>query len=660
MRLSAPKGKSDNMTFKIKFISISLVPALLMSAPALAQQYSANNAGATSAEAISAQARGAEELRAAIKRLALRPTDTDALIDAGNAALLLGDAKAALNFFTRADALQPSQGRIKLGMAIANVRTENPFDALRMFDEAVKLGIAERTVAPDRALAYDLLGNFTRAQFDYNLARTAGLSDRLLVQQAVSLSLGGNHDAADDILLPLLRKNYGEAWRARAFLLAARGDFKESRKVARGFMDIGSASRIERYLRLMPKLTGAQQAAAINLGHFPYNNIGKDSNAVKNVADAYGQNGLSGDGRLIPSGDPLGTKTTSQSSRKARTKSSKKAAMNVNLPASLARPVAGLSQKRRGPLMPIEIAQRRIISAEKAAANLVAAPLPVPAPILAPAIAAAPVQKIAVPVEQPKIAAAKPDLKPKPEPKPAPKPAQKPKAIATPKIAAAAEAAPKVIAAPPIAPKAAPKTISAAQDSVPAIADLIEKVTAPSPTIASAPVNKTPVNKAPANTPSVQNPPEQKISGFDLGKIVNAIEIPENEKKSDVVPVDLDNLPPVKKKKAPEKNVSKNVEKKADKIAVPANPARYWVQIATGDAGAFPGDMRIKRRKFPALFKNRYGWSSPWSRSSRLVVGPFDDLKSAKKWEADYREEGGDSYVWRSGNGTKVDPLPKK
>ena len=173
-------------------------------------------------------------------------------------------------------------------------------------------------------------------------------------------------------------------------------------------------------------------------------------------------------------------------------------------------------------------------------------------------------------------------------------------------------------------------------------------------------MNKTPVNKAPANTPSVQNPPEQKISGFDLGKIVNAIEIPENEKKSDVVPVDLDNLPPVKKKKAPEKNVSKNVEKKADKIAVPANPARYWVQIATGDAGAFPGDMRIKRRKFPALFKNRYGWSSPWSRSSRLVVGPFDDLKSAKKWEADYREEGGDSYVWRSGNGTKVDPLPKK
>ena len=77
------------------------------------------------------------------------------------------------------------------GLATATVRTENPFEALRLFDDAIRLGISERSIAADRALAFDLLGNFGRAQQDYQLARTVSNSDDLIVKQAISASLGG-------------------------------------------------------------------------------------------------------------------------------------------------------------------------------------------------------------------------------------------------------------------------------------------------------------------------------------------------------------------------------------------------------------------------------------------------------------------------------------
>jgi Flp pilus assembly protein TadD len=159
---------------------------------------------AAPAAPIIAEPAGAAELRAAMRRISLNPSDADAMADAGNAALALGDANAALNFFTRANTLRPGNSRIVAGLATATVRTENPFEALRLFDQAVSLGANERAIALDRALAFDLLGNFNRAQQDYKLARTASISDDLVIRQAVSLSLAGQKDAADAMLLPLL------------------------------------------------------------------------------------------------------------------------------------------------------------------------------------------------------------------------------------------------------------------------------------------------------------------------------------------------------------------------------------------------------------------------------------------------------------------------
>ena len=261
---------------------------------------------------------GAVELRDAMRRISFNPSDADALADAGNASLLLGDANAALNFFTRANALRPNTSRIVSGLATATVRTENPFEALRLFDDAVRLGASERSIAADRALAFDLLGNFRRAQQDYQLARTVASSDDIIIRQAVSLSLAGQKEQADAMLLPLLQRKSPAAWRARAFMLAVRGDVRESNKVAEGFMDATSAQKMERFFRLMPNLTGAQQAAAIHLGHFPTSqSVGRDSEQVRRVAATAQQPAIApGQNRLIPSGAPLGTKPQSKPDRK--------------------------------------------------------------------------------------------------------------------------------------------------------------------------------------------------------------------------------------------------------------------------------------------------------------------------------------------------------
>lgn len=271
------------------------------------------------------EAVGAVELRAAMRRIADQPNDADALADAGNAALTLGDANAALNFLTRANALRPRNGRITSALASATVRTENPFEALRLFDEAVRLGASERSIAADRALAFDLLGNFARAQQDYRLARSASMSDDLVVRQAVSLSLLGQTKDADGMLLPLLQKNDPAAWRARAFILAARGETRESTKVTQGFMDARSAQKMERYLRLMPDLTGAQKAAAIHLGHFPAYNIGRDSAEIKRLAaNSPAQTSIKNNSRLIPTGEPLGQKSSKAGAGKPSTKADRK------------------------------------------------------------------------------------------------------------------------------------------------------------------------------------------------------------------------------------------------------------------------------------------------------------------------------------------------
>ena len=495
---------------------------------------------------------GAVELRDAMRRISFNPSDADALADAGNASLLLGDANAALNFFTRANALRPNNSRIVSGLATATVRTENPFEALRLFDDAVRLGADQRSIAADRALAFDLLGNFGRAQQDYQLARTVASSDDIIIRQAVSLSLAGQKEQADAMLLPLLQRNSPAAWRARAFMLAARGDLRESNKVAEGFMDATSAQKMERFFRLMPNLTGAQQAAAIHLGHFPTSQaVGRDSEQVRRVAATVPQPAIApAQNRLIPSGAPLGTKPTAARDVKSEAKPQSK---------------------------PDRRAQERVE---------VQAAVPTP---------------------------------PRPDP-----------------LVAQVELAATVAGTTPTAQE--PVSLAAATPPQPAPAKIIAAPTA-----------------VPASTATAS-------AGFSLDAIVGAIEIPESEQRPSEVPVDLKKLKPVTPKAAADASKAAKLDPKAAAKAKleAANPARIWVQIATGEAGGLGFDYRKLTKNNPALFKAQKPWTSPWGRTARLLVGPFPDVKAAKKWEGDFKKAGGDAFMWKSEIGVPVNALKVK
>ncbi len=569
---------------------------------------------------------GAAELRAAMRRIAVQPSDADALADAGNAALTLGDANAALNFFTRANAIRPRNGRITAGLATATVRTENPFEALRLFDEAVRLGISERTIAADRALAFDLLGNFARAQQDYQLARSASLSEDLVIRQAISLSLAGQKADADGMLLPLLQKNNGAAWRARAFMLAARGDTRESSKVAAGFMDPRSAQKMERYLRQMPDLTAAQQAAAIHLGHFPATNIGRDSDNVRRVAATIpapttGRN----ESRLIPVGEPLGKKASKE---KPREPSSRKRERE-----RVAKEDAERAAKRAIP-SPVKIAKadttrlstdnaRSVVEGAKVATIAVARATELPPPETARPLVNVVTPNAGLPQSVPVASNATPVNTP---------PAQ-----------------PVFVATSTPLPTSPPQLSS----SLPA------SNAAKGPGVSGAPVTQT---ASVAVSPTLAASTTPAALGFDLAAVVGSIEIPESEQKPSVVAVDLKKLKPATPKAAvtvPGKG-TKIDPKTAAKAAVVAHPARFWVQIATGEASALGFDYRKWTKKSAELFKGREGWTSAWGRTDRLLVGPFADLKASKKWEADFRKAGGNGFGWKSETGVVVTPLKGK
>jgi Flp pilus assembly protein TadD len=723
--------------------SLLLVSALCTTSVAIAQEadesaLEALDKNAPAKPVLQNEAPGARELREAMRRIAMRPTDIDALTDAGNAALLLGDGNAALNFFTRANALQPSNGRIKAGLAAATVRTENPFEALRLFDEAVKLGVSERSIAADRAMAFDLLGNFERAQLDYKLARSASNSDELIVQQAISLSLLGRKNDADAMLVPLLKKESPSAWRARAFMLAARGDLHESTKVAQGFLDASSAQRIERYLRLMPQLTGAQQAAAIHLGHFPANNIGRDSDAVRSVASTIPPvaNPI-GSGRLIPSGDPLGPRKIavkpgkeSKQDKREREKTEKATADAAKLASAKGAVTTSAKQNSKSGLS-TDTARARIEEAAKASMSIMTArdlPVPqntrptvkvvlpqpeAPAPVKIAAATPAP-QSLPpaatqqAPIQQPVMLTKTPASintpasSPTPTPilpKPIPPLPSAPQEIATINTKPAAEVQPGLLSqntpiqgpAPqsPVPQTPAPQTpapvVGPGFESLPpepkpaqAVVPITGPVQGPMPNGSVIVTPKTDVvftNNAPVQSPVVNTaadplaapistdptpaPTETKVAApapFDLGAFVGAIEIPESEQKPSVVPVDLKKIKPVTPKTA-----QSDVEAKGKPIASTAgNPSRIWVQIATTPVTAANSEYRNWVKKRPDLFKGREGWSTQWSKSVRLLVGPFADMKTAKKWEADFRKGGGNGFVWSSEKGVMVDKLKSK
>lgn len=271
------------------------------------------------------QPRGTRELQNALQRLALNPGDIDALIDGGNAALLLGDPQAALGFFARADEMSPGNGRVKAGLASSLLLNENPYEALRLFEEAKRLGVPESVFVADRGLAYDLVGNFDAAQADYELALRRGGDDETIRRYALSLGIAGDRAAAEAQLDPLLRKRDAAAWRTRAFVLAVTGDPQGAIAIADATMPKRMAASIQPFFRFMGKLTPAQQAAAAHFGQFPQSaQMGKEDPRNRQYASAgtprprVRAGSARADAGLIPAGEPLGPSADSKGRKSTR------------------------------------------------------------------------------------------------------------------------------------------------------------------------------------------------------------------------------------------------------------------------------------------------------------------------------------------------------
>ena len=251
----------------------------------------------------------AGDLNDALGRLARNADDADAMLDAGEAALALGDVDAAIGFFGRARQRSPNNTRVSLGMARAYVASRRPVEALRFFAEAEQAGVSQQRMAADRGLAFDLVGDSASAQSLYRLAIAGGAGGDVVRQLALSQAISGDRKGFEATLLPLLQQGDNAAFRTRAFGLAVLGDTDAAVKIARDMMAPRMAARIEPYLKFMTQLTPAQQAAAGNLGVFPSTgSIGQDEPALAKARVQAAPTAVgSPDRALAPTGPVMGS-----------------------------------------------------------------------------------------------------------------------------------------------------------------------------------------------------------------------------------------------------------------------------------------------------------------------------------------------------------------
>ena len=188
-------------------------------------------------------------------------------------------------------------------------------------------------------------------------------------------------------------------------------------------------------------------------------------------------------------------------------------------------------------------------------------------------------------------------------------------------------------------------------------------VTAPAPEVLLPPVVQ------PTATSSAAEQPAPRRA--DLNAVVGSVAVPEAEKASTVVPVTPDVIAsaapaptrratPPKPAATPKAEPTKPAAKPDPKPAA-KHPKRHWVQIASGgDVAALRFDYRNAARKNPDLFKGLSGWSAPYGKTRRMVVGPFASAAEAQAWQKKYAATGAQALVWQSAEGTVVEPLPTR
>jgi Flp pilus assembly protein TadD len=645
-------------------------------------------------------------LEAALLQLGSNPRDVNSLVKAGSASLELGDTDAAIGFFSRAGELAPSDPRPKVGMGAALVRSENPYDALLMFEEAERYGASSDLLAGDRGLAWDLVGDNTQAQAFYRQALARGRNDEVTRRLALSLAISGNRREAEKTLQPLLDVGDPAARRVRAFVLAISGDSKSATDVAQQSMPRNLADKISPYLRYMPRLTPAQQAAAANFGHFPNTaDIGKDDPRVaKYNKDGTKRVASAADATLVPQGEPLGgaKKPSRREQRDMERRQLADAAQQKATQEAAARKQAELAraeEQRKAQLAAAEQVraaaaaqeQARVAAAQERArlaarAQSVAPAAPVNAgAAAAPATAAAMARSSSIPASTSPPG----ELPPLPGTAGTASVSQDTAGHSfslTSPANGAGQAAPVASAAAPLPSSwSLPSQTRADETGASQIASFgVEHSALPgqsipdreSPSVAagqgvaqaslaptaavqpaappaqySPPVPPPPLPPPAAQTAASAAPaaPRAPLSVADAFADLAVAKAGPGVASG---AVDITKIKP--RREEPPK------PKEPPPPPKPAYPSRVWVQVGTGrDTGALAFDWRRLNKDKAELFKSHKPYVARWGQTNRMVTGPFDSAKAAQDFVSKLKTAGVNSFIFTSDEGEAVEPLGK-
>ncbi|MDE1916060.1 MAG: SPOR domain-containing protein [Sphingomonadales bacterium] len=557
----------------------------------------------------------ARQLSNALGRVGRNPRDADALADAGNAAMAMGDESAADNFYARADKIEPGNPKIAAGWATLKLRAYEPVAAITLYDLAARNGPLTAGQLADRGLAHDLVGDNANAQRFYREAVAGGAGDEAVRRLALSLAIAGDRKGMEATLAPLLQKQDRAAWRTRAFAYAILGREDEAVAIAKSTMPTELANGMAPFLRFMRKLTPAQQAAAANLGRFPRAaDIGKDDPRILAYASQHGVRHLAAaDAPLVPSGASLGPATAEAPSRREETRASRRKDEQHELPPVNAAP----SLPSSNPLPPDPKPSREVSPP--------------------PALASSPPPRRELASEAPR-----------------PAPAALPSAPLPPATSSAATGKPQPagrfdLAQLPAGGAPAPAVTGPVADmprSQPAPAEARVAVAPPRP-VPPAPVETRPA-PAPTRAKAHARAPSRKAS---FAEAFSAWAEPEAKGKVSEAPMSgAVDLRKIKPRRPPPKAPPP-----------PAYPSRVWVQVGVGrSADRIAFDWRKMTRENPKLLAGQKAWTSNWGRTNRVLVGPFDDEADAKAFLVKAKKAGlDDAFMWLSAEGQEVDELGK-
>lgn len=591
-------------------------------------------------------------LSSALARLAANASDSTALLDAGRASIDLEDYRAALGFLARAEQADPRSGPVKAALGSAMVHMENPTRALDYFGEAQLLGAPERIMLADRGLARDLLGQQDAAQRDYQMALSIASNDETVRRYALSLGISGETDRAVAMLTPQLRAQDRGAWRLRAMILAMNGREQEATEIVNATMPATLAQNILPYLTQMDRLNPAQQAAAAHFGRFPNGQLGPKRKAVQ-----------------VAAATPVPTPTPPAASGRRSANSERPRSGGTVLPA----PVRGAAGATPAPAP-----ARPVVSTVVPAAP---APAPRPTPANPFPTAGSPPAAGASSATPPRPTAANPFPAADNMAGSAATPAPTGAASGPPALQSPFRSTIRPLPEPP-APDTASAAPAAGADSPDTLGPGFSIATigarpAAAQTPTPAPIPTAPIADpapAPAAVPTPASAPPAAAPLASLADIVGSIEIPAEELAQSDAAIGADTLAKLQadKKRADAAEAAKrekedaaakakaeaDAKAKAEAAEKKANPARIWVQVATGaNAKALATDFGKFAKKSPALFKGKSGATTEWGRTRRLLVGPFKDRKAAQDWLGDYKKAGGDGFLFNSEAGQSVDPI---